>query len=488
MRPFAHRRFVTVTTVIIPLLHSVVIAATIDPTLEPHWLAYLDAVAQAKARVEAAPIVRSALDLVDADAFVDAIGDYAMRFALTADPANPIFVQDPTRATAGIGLANPDNVYYEAVISDAYEYRIQGTRGTNADLSFQIFAGVPGPGILQDSLLLQDLIVAPNGSYSITVSPERPASGNWLRLGPGADNILVRQTFNDWSSERRGTLRIDQIGGSSIPRAEELDPLIFGPSLGPDDFASTAADMPLNMRRIGRIQPRRARLPLLTTEQAAAAIDFITGQIVEQADFYYPYATNVFPALGTNVLIAPRPTADGLTGQFSSVGVFDVDAEQAIIVTLEPSDAPYQGFELNDAWLIPFDYSRPMSLTTSQAETDPDGRIRYVISISDPQVPNWVDPAGRTHGIIFLRWQGLTQALGSDESPRTQVVPLEQLRQFLPASTPTVDASDRAQRLRDRARELAARFANADPAQYLLQLRLRQLQQMLGLRSTPFHL
>jgi len=490
MQLFGRRCARATALTLVLLLCSHASFATIDPVLAQHWAAYLDAVAQAKARVEQAPIVQGELDLADADAFVDAIRDYAMRFALTNDPARPIFVQDPTRASAGIGLANPDNIYYEAVIGDQYDYRIYGTRGSNADLSFQVFAGVPGNGVLQDTLLLRDMKIAENGSFTISVSATAPASGNWLRLGPGANNILVRQTFNDWSRERRGTLRIERTGSASSTSAAALGPLMVGPRIDAFGAASVSGfDVAtLQAPSIHPIRPRGAKLPLLTIAEAAAAVDFVTGQIVEQVDFYYPYATNVFPALGTNTVTSPRPTADGLTGQLSSVGVFNLDTEHALIVTLKPSDAPYQGFEINNSWLIPFDYLRPMSLTTRQAEVDPDGRIRYVISLADPGVPNWLDPTGRTHGIIFLRWQGLTHPLAADEWPGAEVVPLADLQQHLPTTTPIVDAMDRERRLRDRARELTTRFSGADPARALLELRIKQLQRLLGLDTPPFQL
>ena len=35
---------------------------------------------------------------------------------------------------------------------------------------------------------------------------------------------------------------------------------------------------------------------------------------------------------------------------------------------------------------------------------DRDGRARLVLSLSDPGVPNWVDPAGLTQGLAQWRW------------------------------------------------------------------------------------
>jgi hypothetical protein len=44
------------------------------------------------------------------------------------------------------------------------------------------------------------------------------------------------------------------------------------------------------------------------------------------------------------------------------------------------------------------------SLNMSQAEVDPDGKARFVISLSDPGTANWLDSAGNRRGIAVWRW------------------------------------------------------------------------------------
>ena len=47
--------------------------------------------------------------------------------------------------------------------------------------------------------------------------------------------------------------------------------------------------------------------------------------------------------------------------------------------------APYQGIQLGSMWYISLDYiNHQTSLTADQARTDPDGRMRFVISERDP--------------------------------------------------------------------------------------------------------
>ena len=106
----------------------------------------------------------------------------------------------------GFGLDNPDNVYSSAGIDPQLDYRISGTRGTIAYLSFaaqnQNYAArdriTGGAGHLNDD----DLELDADGRFEIVASQHEHA-GNWLRLAPDSSMILVRQTFADRAAEER---------------------------------------------------------------------------------------------------------------------------------------------------------------------------------------------------------------------------------------------------------------------------------------------
>ena len=53
-----------------------------------------------------------------------------------------------------------------------------------------------------------------------------------------------------------------------------------------------------------------------------------------------------------------RAAADpgGLATQYSSAGHFDLAEDQALIITLPVTDAPYLGFQLGSLWYISLDY------------------------------------------------------------------------------------------------------------------------------------
>jgi hypothetical protein len=135
-------------------------------------------------------------------------------------------------------------------------------------------------------------------------------------------------------------------------------------------------------------------------------------------------------------MTSPRRTPGGLASQFSSAGHFDLAPDEAMIVTVPDAGrelAPYQGIQLGSMWYISLDYiNHQTSLTADQARLDPDGRLRFVISDSDPGVANWLELTGRRRGYVQIRWQRLAADLGPEHGPEVQVVPVGSLPESLP--------------------------------------------------------
>jgi hypothetical protein len=95
--------------------------------------------------------------------------------------------------------------------------------------------------------------------------------------------------------------------------------------------------------------------------------------------------------------------------------------------------APYQGIQLGSMWYISLDYiNHQTSLTADQARTDPDGRMRFVISERDPGLANWLELTGHSRGYVQVRWQRLSRDLGPDDGPQVEVVPFADLAHRLP--------------------------------------------------------
>ena len=142
----------------------------------------------------------------------------------------------------------------------------------------------------------------------------------------------------------------------------------------------------------------------------------------------------------------------GLRGQQSLVGRYQLQPGEALVISARASDAGYQSIQLGNYWFVtPNPVDHQVSLNASQAHVDADGLIRYVISLDDPGVANWLDPAGNRQGYIFIRWQGLRTPLTAADQPTIQLVPRDELMRHLPEDTRKCNRQQRTRQLHDRA-------------------------------------
>ena len=90
----------------------------------------------------------------------------------------------------------------------------------------------------------------------------------------------------------------------------------------------------------------------------------------------------------------------------------------------------------------------------SQIQVDDDGKFRLVVSPTDPGVPNWLDSDGHHQGLVQYRWIWYE----SEPEPVCRVVPLEKLRDELPAATPVVTKEERRRAIQRRREHVLRRF------------------------------
>jgi len=418
--------------------------------------AFQDAIADARSVVAAAPFVADEAERAEGPRYLAANITAALQDALlSADPARPQFGRGDLRYD--LGLSNPDNVYYLARIEPGAEYRIVGAHGTSADLTIQALIGYPGTGSLGQNaglLRLAQIDFSEGGRFEVGVSSE-PRSGKWLEIAPGADTLVIRETFQDWASEQPGSYRLERVGG---PRSDA--------------------------------RPSRAQLGAALLEAAfllRTQSDLYVRVVAGFLGLIPPGPGNPAPtALPPNVLTPPIETANGLPGQRSSIVQFALGEGQAMIVTASPSRFPYQGFQVGNVWFESFEWARHQtSLTTAQARADADGRYRFVISPTDPGVPNWLDTRGQRRGFAFMRWQGLDEDLPPADFPTAEIVDLASLRSELPADTPTIDPPTRQRLLAIREILASRRLRQTGGPVRELALRLGELARVLGTRC-PF--
>lgn len=287
------------------------------------------------------------------------------------------------------GLFNPDNIYRNALLEESASYRITGTRGSHTQMTFQFIDSFPMIGLSQD-LLVIDLGkhgIKSGDNFELFIGgPER--EGLWWPMPQGAKAVLTRQTFNDWVNETPTTLDIVRLdAGLEIPNGTD-------------------------------------RLSL-----AARYLDQVTTLWVD----HYMTRLRRLPVNFIPPLQASKDQDGGLSGQQTVMARFKLKDDEALIITSRLSDAAYQAIQLGNYW---FATQNPVmhqsSLNLSQTYINDDGYIRYVISLKDPGIANWLDPDGSNEGYILMRWQGIQTPLATGDRPVAQHVLLTELQKYLP--------------------------------------------------------
>ena len=367
-----------------------------------------DAIAEAEKLIEGAEFIRTEQDLLEGYDYLSGRIRMAMQMAFDHDLERPLFI-NPTHQFSRQGLDNPDAIYFNAYLKEGVEYVVRGKRGTSADLSFQVMGGAYTADSAATSLMAFDdreLDVQPDGSFEFTYVAE-----------PGAKTMIVREVFNDWDTEERGQLWIERT----------------------DTVGKPAAAL------------TRARL----AKQYEVAAKLLTGSI--QTWFAFPqFFQHKEPV---NQPTAPQSTPGGLSSQRSSIGHYALEDDEALIVTVpECADCSYQGIQIGSDWYASTDYeTHQSSLTKAQAVTDPDGKMRFVISEGNPGVANWLECLGHRTGAIMLRWQRLERDLGPEDGPVVELVKLADVPDKLPYFTP-ITTEEYAERITARQRSVARRM------------------------------
>jgi hypothetical protein len=317
---------------------------------------------------------------------------------------NPVFTLQP----------NPDDIYVQSPIRGDLTYRVSGNRGTCRYLLFTTQKAqsgtvdeMPRPNAHRE-YDDTDLGLEPGEEFEVIFSAERPAgyTGRWAQIDPEARYMYLRYRSYDWETEVDPVLSI-----------ECLDPAPPKPRLTPEEIVARIVEM-------ARFPARKTRL-------------------------YYGMQNGVKERVGFNVF-EPIRYAGALAKQVYWPACFQLDDGEALIIETDlPEQRPYWNIQLNDPYFNALEYVyRLSSLNGHTAKVSSDGKFRAVIALEDPGVPNWLDPAGYKEGGIYGRW------FDCDSSPTPVIkrVKLSELRDHLPADTPVVTPTERAQELRRRVR------------------------------------
>ena len=380
-----------------------------------------------------------------------AVEEYANQAALEVqllDSMNPKVIQQVAPphnwylqdfSGSRIWYDNPDTIYRFIGVNNASSYVLTGRFDGSlpADTNFSVLTGLSGN--TASNLNGRDLVLNPDGSFTITASPDPAAPGqtNHLQLAPGTTLITTRNTLSDWNSQDPMSLSILRVSGPPPSLFAQLGGFAI-PGLGP-----LVTSSPLLTSLVSLIPPLPA--PRLLQSIETAAIMLLLG--ISGENQYMGVATTD-PGTGrlreANTLSDPDRNAQFLATQLQSAGYFDLDDDQALVVTIDPGKARYFNVPVTDLWTITGDYwNEQTSLNKDQSTANPDGTYTYVIAKSDPGVHNWISTGGLNQGTISIRFQDLDPNSDAAPTVTADVVAVGQI-------TPDITPEQRAQQLADR--------------------------------------
>ena len=248
----------------------------------------------------------------------------------------------------------------------------------------------------------------------------------WVKLDPAAANIQLslRETFYDWQKDQRMELHIETLD------RDENAPLHF-------DEAELA-------RRIDKAR----RFVEYNFKYMIDAIDKVMGEY--QSIHEVPYL-NHFQSPDSAAGQGGNPLAAYISM------IYDLGPDEALVIDMPPVEARYWSFQTGTLWSQTTDFTyHQSSINGAQAVLDQDGHFRAVLSLQDPGVPNWIDPAGIPTGICVLRLYKFKQAL----VPTVTKVALSEVREHLPGQTPVVSLQQRSAALAARRDAVLRRYGN----------------------------
>ncbi len=331
-----------------------------------------------------------------------------------ADPDFPAFYRHNDDVSKW-GGPNVDNTYLRARIDGTKTYRLSGDVSTIHDLIVSTSNGDMHDGVFDvaGDLAAADLGIDETGRFEMMIGPDVDAETG-IRTPPDHVRLEVRQYFNDWAEESPGVFHLERV------------------SAGPD--------VP------------EAITPAVMAERLDRAAIWVERTIPYWANWMGERA-----AMGpANALGPPLSVPGGSSDIFYGGGRFELEADEALLIELEPPDARYWSLQwYTPSWFESPDFAnRQSSLNGAQTHVDSDGRVRIVLSSRDPGIQNWIDVAGHRRGMITYRWIWSN----TQPAPTAKVVALDELREHLPGDTPIFGDAERRRQIEVRRRHVERRF------------------------------
>ncbi|GAA4965583.1 hypothetical protein GCM10023205_32420 [Yinghuangia aomiensis] len=300
-----------------------------------------------------------------------------------------------------------DGTYRLSVAMNACEKFIVQIKAGNMHM------GVKGISAEVDSAALG---IGPGDTAEILVCAERPDGydGPWIPLAPEAAVLHVRDFYYDWKPAQPAMFALERLDNQGEPQ------------------------------------------PPLTPERVAEMLDGAAAMVENSVSYWNTWVEETATAQPPNTFSSPDVVEGGVQDVVYAFADVRVGPGEALVVEVVPDESAQWNAQLQSiGWFESLDFPhRTTCVNHREAYRGPDGHAFLVIAASDPGVPNWLDTEGRDRVFCTHRWVGAR----SRPTVRAALVPLAQLREHLPADTPTVSAEERAAQIRARAAHVAWRF------------------------------
>ena len=292
-------------------------------------------------------------------------------FVESSDPRYPRFFQ-LSNETIKIGNDNPDNVYHNANVMGAYDYRIRGNKGTVPYLTFGTKSGgyeTDGTMVPTGQLDLEDIACDTEGNFEIIVSAvEQP--GNWLPSREDTSTMVVRQTFNHRETEVPATYTIEYL---ETEASDTLQPEGLEPAL-----------------------------------QRAAA--FVKGTATVFVDWMNRFADHENQLPPNDQAVCQR--AGGDENIYYHNSAWRLGPDEALLIEATPPECATWNLQISNHWMESLDYRyHRIHVNKFTAHYEDDGSVRIVLAHEDPgpAFPNWLETCDHERGAMLFRYVGATE-------------------------------------------------------------------------------
>ncbi len=306
----------------------------------------------------------------------------ALAFWLEADPERPVFQLYVTSTRKLLG-DNPDAIYYFAPIRDDRSYRVTGNVGAATFTSFTVESGSSEGHAARGSVAAladDEMEIAPDGSYEIIVSRDKPARRNWLQLSPGASQITTRHYHESRQSVAANRSPLIPI------HIEMLDPAPLTP-YGGDERVARQLEYVANF-----VREHFSMVARKTTPEMARSLGWVS------------IVPNQFNRPG-QWASASGDNAYGNTHAYYASAPYQLAPDEALVIRGRFPDCRFANVVLWNRYMQTHDFvNRRVSFNRRQIEYEDDGSFKLMLAHSDPGVPNWLDTEGRSVGQIYWRY------------------------------------------------------------------------------------